>query len=76
MKKTIMYVSIIATFSSCGDITAKLEEKQRILDGKLNSLDSTLNVEISKVMKLDTLITKEKAMLDSIINIEHKILGK
>jgi len=55
---------------------AKLEEKQRILDGKLNSLDSTLNVEISKVMQLDTLITKEKAMLDSIINIEHKILGK
>ena len=55
---------------------AKLEEKQRILDGKLNSLDSTLNVEMSKVMQLDTLITKEKAMLDSIINIEHKILGK
>jgi|688.fasta_scaffold368033_1 hypothetical protein len=55
---------------------AKLEEKQRILDGKLNSLDSTLNVEMSKVMLLDTLITKEKAMLDSIINIEHKILGK
>jgi small nuclear ribonucleoprotein (snRNP)-like protein len=54
---------------------AKLEEKQRILDGKLNSLDSTLNVEMSKVMLLDTLITKEKAMLDSIINIEHKILG-
>lgn len=76
MKKTIMYFTLIAACSSCGDITSKLEEKQRMLDGKLNSLDSTLNAEIVKVQQLDTLISKEKAMLDSIMNIESRLLGK
>ncbi|MCU0442207.1 MAG: hypothetical protein MUE96_07395 [Bacteroidia bacterium] len=76
MRKTIMYFTLIAFCSACGDITSKLEEKQRILDGKLNTLDSALNAEIAKVQQLDTLISKEKAMLDSIISIENKVLGK
>jgi hypothetical protein len=76
MKKTIMYALFTIALASCGDVTTKLEEKQRMLDGKLNQLDSALNAEMNRVMELDTLITKEKAMLDSILNTEHKILGK
>ena len=76
MKKTIIYAMFTLAFTSCGDVTTKLEEKQRMFDTKLNQLDSVLNAEMNRVMELDTLITKEKAMLDSILNTGHKILER
>jgi hypothetical protein len=74
MKKSFFYSLSILALASCGDLTSKLEEKQRLLDGKLNQLDSAVNAEVNKVLSLDTLISKEKATLDSLLNIERRIL--
>jgi len=76
MKKKIIYLLLTATMASCGNITSKLEEKQRLLDSKLNQLDSAINAEVNRVMQLDTLISKEKATLDTLLNIENRLLGK
>lgn len=74
MKKIFIYLTIIVSLTSCGNLTSKIEEKQKMLDAKLNQLDSAVNAEMGRVMELDTLITKEKATLDSLLNIEAKIL--
>jgi hypothetical protein len=74
MKKSILYLLLVFGITSCDSVTSKLEEKQRLLDGKLNQLDSAINAEVKRVTELDTLISKEKAILDSILNIEKKLL--
>lgn len=78
MKKYTFYLLFVLafTFTSCDSVTSKIEEKQRMLESKVNQLDSVVNLEVSKVMQLDTLIAKEKAALDSLINIEERLLGK
>lgn len=76
MKKYAIYLLFILAFTSCDGVTSKIEEKQRMLEGKVNQLDSVVNLEVSKVMQLDTLIAKEKAALDSLLNIEQRLLGK
>ena len=76
MKKTILYSLLALGISSCDSVTSKLEEKQRMLDGKLNQLDSALNAEVKRVSELDTLISKEKATLDSLLNLERRLLLK
>ena len=74
MKKSILYLLLVFGISSCDSVTSKLEEKQRLLDGKLNQLDSALNAEVKRVSELDTLISKEKATLDSLLNLERRLL--
>lgn len=76
MKKSMLYLLLILGISSCDSVTSKLEEKQRLLDGKLNQLDSALNAEVKRVSELDTLISKEKATLDSLLNLERRLLLK
>lgn len=78
MKKYAIYLLFVLafTFTSCDSVTSKIEEKQRMLESKVNQLDSVVNSEVSKVMQLDTLIAKEKAALDSLLNIEQRLLGK
>jgi peptidoglycan hydrolase CwlO-like protein len=76
MKKSAIYLLFVLAITSCDSVTSKLEEKQRMLEGKVNQLDSVVNSEVSKVMQLDTLIAKEKAALDSLLNIEERLLGK
>lgn len=58
-------------FSSCDIVTNQLEEK---LNQKIELLDSTVNAEINKVIKLDSLIEKEKMKLDTILKMKEKIL--
>ena len=76
MKKYAIYLLFVLAFTSCDSVTSKIEEKQRMLENKVNQLDSVVNLEVSKVMQLDTLIAKEKAALDSLLNIEQRLLGK
>jgi uncharacterized phage infection (PIP) family protein YhgE len=78
MKKTYIITGTLAIllFTACGDITSQLEQKQQMLNDKMNQLDSMVNTEVKKVQQLDTLIQEEKATLDSLLNIERVLLSK
>lgn len=58
-------------FTSCGDMSEKVEGKINQLNDKTDKLDSLLNKELDKVNTLDSMINKEGdkvKKLDSLIN--------
>ncbi len=68
---SLFIVLVIVSFTSCGDISQKIEGKLSLLEQKANQLDSLVNKEFDKVMALDTLINfenKKLKKLDSMIN--------
>lgn len=69
--KTILFVVFLsATFTSCGDVSRKVDENIEKLIKKTESLDSLLNQEVDKILIIDSLIDKERLKvikLDSLI---------
>lgn len=71
LKKSILLMVTIALFTSCGDITKKVEDKLKVLNEKTLKLDSLVNKEFSKVPSLDSILNMKgdkMRKLDSIIN--------
>jgi|GEM_PF-2523119 len=61
----------ILIFTSCENITGKVETQLNQLTDKTNQLDSIINTEMDKVMKLDSVINLEDLKikkLDSLVN--------
>lgn len=71
MKNIVVCILVCISFSSCDIVTNQLEQK---LNQKIELLDSTVNAEINKVIKLDSIIEKEKMKLDTILKMKEKIL--
>ncbi len=70
IKNSLLIILVTTLFTSCGDLSKKLEGKINLLEQKTNRLDSLVNKEFDKVMALDTLINfenKKVKRLDSII---------
>ena len=69
-KGSLTFIVAIGLFSSCSDITKKMENKLIELDTKTERLDSLINSKIDRVIELDTLISSENfkvKKLDSLI---------
>jgi hypothetical protein len=69
--KVILPLMILVLFTSCSEMSKKVEEKLNDLTNKANSLDTLINKEIDKVMALDSIINLESdkvKVLDSLIN--------
>jgi hypothetical protein len=71
MKNIVFCIVVCISYSSCDVVTNQLEQK---LNQKIELLDSTVNAEINKVIKLDSIIEKEKMKLDTILKMKEKIL--
>jgi len=56
------------TLFSCQMVNDKLEEKQNLLNKEVKRLDSLVNKEMEMIHGLDSLVHKEKAILDSILS--------
>lgn len=70
-KLKVLLIMALGIFTSCGEMTSKLEEKLNDLSNKTEKLDSLVNKELDKVIALDSLIDKEGKkvkVLDSLIN--------
>ncbi|REG81247.1 hypothetical protein [Algoriphagus antarcticus] len=71
LKRSIPLIMAIGLFTSCGDMTKKVEDKLKALHAKAEQLDSLVNREYERVLTLDTLINFENEKiekLDSLIN--------
>ena len=69
-KESVVLLFIIGLFTSCGDVTQKVEDKINELNNKTEQLDSIVNKELNKVKSLDSIISKEGEKvkkLDSLI---------
>lgn len=69
-KRSLTFIVVIGLFTSCSEITKKVEDKLSELDAKTEHLDSIVNREIDRVIELDTLISSENfkvKKLDSLI---------
>ncbi|MEO7282151.1 hypothetical protein [Gelidibacter sp.] len=67
---SLLLMMTIGFFTSCNEITKRVEDKITELDAKAVYLDSLVNKEIGKVLELDTLISSENfkvKKLDSLI---------
>jgi len=65
--KIIAYLMCM-TLVSCQMVNDKLEEKQNLLSKEVKRLDSLVTKEMELIHDLDSLVHKEKAILDSIIS--------
>lgn len=66
----LLTVTIIAfVCSSCGEISNQIDEKQKQLESKIQSLDSTVNAEVERVKVIDSLVKQEKAAIDSLVKL-------
>ena len=88
--KTFLLLILIATLSSCNDLSQKVEGKLNDLNNKaehldslvnseldkVKSLDSLINVEGKKINKFDSLVNKSSSKIDSIVNEKLKSLKK
>lgn len=74
MKQKLNIITIVFTliaFTSCQQMSNKVDEKLNKLSNKADQLDSIINKEVDKVMSLDSLINLEGdkvKKLDSLIN--------
>ena len=71
IKISAVIIVSVGLFSSCSDISKKVEDKINELNNKTEKLDSLVNSEFDKVISLDSLINKESdkvKKLDSLIN--------
>ena len=69
IKFLITQAIFIFTISSCGEISNKLDEKQKQLENKIQSLDSTVNAEVERVKVIDSLVKQEKETIDSLVKL-------
>jgi len=70
-KTAVLIIFQLGLYSSCGDMSKKVEDKINELSSKTEKLDSIVNKELDKVMALDSLINMEGdkvKQLDSLIN--------
>jgi hypothetical protein len=69
IKFVIIQAVLVFTLSSCGEITNQIDEKQKQLENKIQSLDSTVNAEVERVKVIDSLVKQEKAAIDSLVKL-------
>ncbi len=69
IKFVIIQAILVFTLSSCGEITNQIDEKQKQLENKIQSLDSTVNAEVERVKVIDSLVKQEKAAIDSLVKL-------
>lgn len=69
IKFVITQAIFIFTLSSCGEISNQLDEKQKQLENKIQSLDSTVNAEVERVKVIDSLVKQEKEAIDSLVKL-------
>lgn len=68
--KRLLTLSVVAfACSSCGEISNQIDEKQKQLESKIQSLDSTVNSEVERVKVIDSLVKQEKAAIDSLVKL-------
>lgn len=69
LKFVITQAVLILMLSSCGEISNQIDEKQKQLENKIQSLDSTVNAEVERVKVIDSLVKQEKAAIDSLVKL-------
>jgi hypothetical protein len=86
--KTILFLVLIATLSSCNDLSRNVRGKLNHLNikaehldslvnselDKVKSLDAIINIEGKKINKYDSLVNKTSSKVDSIVNEKLKSL--
>ena len=60
---------LVFFFSSCSEISNQIDDKQKQLESKIKSLDSTVNYEVERVKVIDSLVKQEKAAIDSLVKL-------
>lgn len=71
LKISALIIMSTTLFSSCADMTKKVEDKINALTEKAEMLDSIVNQELDKVLALDSILNLEGdkvKQLDSLIN--------
>ena len=69
IKYTLIISVLVFTFSSCIEISNQIDDKQKQLESKIKSLDSTVNYEVERVKVIDSLVKQEKAAIDSLVKL-------
>jgi hypothetical protein len=69
IKFVLSQAVLVFTLSSCGEISNQIDEKQKQLENKIESLDSTVNAEVERVKVIDSLVKQEKAAIDSLVKL-------
>ena len=69
IKYTLIISVLVFTFSSCSEISNQIDDKQKQLESKIKSLDSTVNYEVERVKVIDSLVKQEKAAIDSLVKL-------
>lgn len=75
-KGSLLLFMSIGFFTSCSDISKKVEDKLIELDTKTLQLDSLVNREMDKVMELDTLINFENIKVEKLDSLIEKNSSK
>lgn len=75
-KGSLLIVLSIGFFTSCSDISKKVEDRLIELDTKTEQLDSIVNREIDRVMELDTLINYENIKVEKLDSLIEKNASK
>lgn len=71
--KFILAISVLFfVFSSCSEISNQIDDKQKQLESKIKSLDSTVNYEVERVKVIDSLVKQEKAAIDSLLKLRSE----
>ena len=69
IKFSLAITVLIFTYSSCSEISNQIDDKQKQLESKIKSLDSTVNYEVERVKVIDSLVKQEKAAIDSLVKL-------
>jgi hypothetical protein len=69
IKFSLAIAVLVFIFSSCSEISNQIDDKQKKLESKIKSLDSTVNYEVERVKVIDSLVKQEKAAIDSLVKL-------
>jgi PBP1b-binding outer membrane lipoprotein LpoB len=69
IKFSLAIAVLVFIFSSCSEISNQIDDKQKQLESKIKSLDSTVNYEVERVKVIDSLVKQEKAAIDSLVKL-------
>lgn len=72
----IFAVVCLAIFSSCENVTSKVETQLNQLNIRADQLDSVINTEMDKVMKLDSVINLEDLKIRKLDSIAQETTSK
>ncbi len=72
--KTFLLLILIATLSSCNDLSRQVEGKLNDLNNKAEHLDSLVNNELDKVKSLDSIINLERNKLNKLDSLANRSL--